>query len=352
MYWSAAPQVAGLATLVRLWPQKSLPPTLTVNIQNVLLVLAAGLFLAGICQFFGKPLKRRFLLSLVVVSIVCLWFFTGYEGAVLHRRLFVRSVLILLYAYSAWVVYRQPHTFARWLTIITVCVLISIIILRTVLGLLWPQGDGIDSQNIAQALYSFGLSTMVVFTPVCAILMTSERLRFVLEDLAMKDSLTGVLTRRAVFELGENELAGCQRRGLPFSVLMLDLDHFKEINDTYGHDIGDRVLQDFTERARNILRSPFAMGRYGGEEFVVILPGTDSDDAAAVAERIRSTLNANSSRPEIPKYCVSIGVASAFRGSRESLIALIKSADQGLYQAKQRGRNRVETIGPRMTMPS
>ena len=342
--WTAAPLVAGLATLTRLWLRSTFPDSVAIGAQNVCLIITAGLFLAGTCQFFERTLPRRFLPLLVGVSVFAMWLFSGYEGADIHRRLFARTLLIVLYAYLAWVVYRQPNTSARRLTVSTVASLVGLILVRTVVGYISPDGDGVDSLQIVQVAYAVGFSSTDVLIPICAILMISEKLRITLENLAMRDSLTGLLTRRALFEFGESELAGCRRRGVSLSVLMLDLDHFKEINDNYGHHVGDSVIRDFAERTQSMLRSPFVLARYGGEEFVAVLPETGAADAALIAECIRSRISSNPNNPELPQYHVSIGVATTLATGNESLTVLIQKADQGLYQAKQRGRNRIEVM--------
>ncbi|MDB5992065.1 MAG: hypothetical protein JWQ10_3468 [Herbaspirillum sp.] len=340
--WTIAPLVAGLATLARLSLRGAFPDSIAIGAQNICLIMTSGLFLMGTCQFFERPLPRRFLPLLIGVSVFAMWLFSGYAGADIGRRLFARTLLIMLYAYLAWVIYRQPHTFARRLTVSIVTVLVGLILVRTIAGYLAPNGDGVDSLEIVQMVYAIGFSSTDVLIPICAILMISEELRFVLENLAMRDSLTGLLTRRALFEFGENEMAGCRRRGASLSVLMLDLDHFKQINDNYGHHVGDSVIRDFAERTQSMLRKPFLLARYGGEEFVAVLPDIGAADAALIAERIRSRIDANPENPELPGYRVSIGIATTLVIGNESLTALIQKADQGLYQAKQRGRNRIE----------
>jgi diguanylate cyclase (GGDEF)-like protein len=342
--WTAAPLVAGLATLTRLWLRSDFSDSVAIGAQNVCLITTAGFFLAGTCQFFERTLPRRFLPLLIGVSVFAMWLFSGYEGAEIHRRLFARTLLIILYAYLAWVIYRQPNTSARRLTVSTVASLVGLILVRTIVGYISPDGDGVDSLQIVQVVYAIGFSSTDVLIPICAILMISEKLRITLENLAMRDSLTGLLTRRALFEFGESELASCRRRGVSLSVLMLDLDHFKEINDNYGHHVGDSVIRDFAERTQSILRRSFVLARYGGEEFVAVLPETNATDAALIAERIRSRISANPDNPELPQYHVSIGVATTLATGNESLTVLIQKADQGLYQAKQRGRNRIEVM--------
>src|ERR1700730_830153 len=231
--WTIAPLVAILATFARLSLRSVFPDSIAIGAQNVCLIMTAGLFLMGASQFFERPLSSRFLPLLMAVSVFAMWLFSGYAGADIDRRLFARTLLILLYAYLAWVVYRQPPTFARRLTASIAASLVGLILVRTIVGYLAPSGDGVDSLEIVQEVYAIGFSSTDVLIPICAILMISEKLRLVLENLAMRDSLTGVLTRRALFEFGESEMAGCRRRSACLSVLMLDLDHFKVINDTY-----------------------------------------------------------------------------------------------------------------------
>jgi diguanylate cyclase (GGDEF)-like protein len=204
-------------------------------------------------------------------------------------------------------------------------------------------GNGNFDPTLIQGLYlgSFGLGLLLL--SIGGILMASERLRAELENLASKDSLTGALTRRAFFELAENEMARSQRNGSPLSVLCLDLDHFKSINDQHGHQMGDRVLSDFVLRAQSMLRRPAIFARFGGEEFVTLLPDTDRQEALLVAERIRASTTV---QPGVPVCRVSIGVASYHPAASETLSQLINRADTALYRAKALGRNRVEEAPP------
>lgn len=267
--------------------------------------------------------------------------FACYEEGPIHRRLFARSVLVALYGYHAWVIHRQEKTFARYLTLGSLLMVLLLISARAVVGYLVPESDGVDSIEIMQVVYAVGFSSADVLIPICAILMTHENIRLMLEDMALRDSLTGALNRRALFQLGDSALAGCQRRGQTLSVLLLDLDHFKQINDLHGHHVGDLVLKDFADQVQGILRRPALLARYGGDEFVVVLPGTTAADAEQVAERIR---RAPVAWQEGAVCHVSIGVASSLQGQRETLAALIQRADKGLYLAKNAGRNRIETV--------
>ena len=336
--WAAAPLIASLAVFSRVWLRHVVPDAAAIGAQNVCLIASAGFFMAGTCEFFETPLPRRFIPWLIAASALAMWLFMGYDAGPIHRRLFARLVLIALYAGQAWVIYRQPPTLARRLTVGVLGALAALILLRMLVGYLLPGTDGVDSHDVMQLVYAVGFSSTDVLIPICAVLMITEKLREVLETVAMQDSLTGALTRRALFDFGEAALAGCRRRAAPFSVLMLDLDYFKDINDQHGHPVGDAVLQDFVARMKHSLRHPFFIGRYGGEEFAVLLPETPVAEAARVAERIRSQRSTDAS---LPDYSVSIGVA-ALDGDAESLQALIQQADRRLYRAKQLGRNRVE----------
>ena len=165
-----------------------------------------------------------------------------------------------------------------------------------------------------------------------------------LYEAAMRDGLTGVLNRKALEERLDAELAYASRHGTALSVIMLDVDHFKRVNDTWGHPAGDAVLRSTANLLGKSLRSEDVVGRYGGEEFAVVTRGIGVHDAAALAERIRVTLEAT----PVPfadgfiRITASAGVASLLCcGERRDKATLIGTADARLYAAKQGGRNRV-----------
>ena len=140
-------------------------------------------------------------------------------------------------------------------------------------------------------------------------------------------------------EVDSCRLARSSRGDTPFSVLLMDLDHFKEINDKHGHQVGDRVLTNFVQCVEQVLRRPSVIGRYGGEEFIVILPDTTQEQAVQVAERIQSHLR---SQTVSPKVTASIGVACSVQAQHDTLSAMIGRADAALYAAKRNGRDRIE----------
>ena len=160
---------------------------------------------------------------------------------------------------------------------------------------------------------------------------------------ARTDSLTGLDNRRAMLERGRVELKRASRSGVPVSVILCDLDHFKNINDKYGHEAGDAALVRSAMVLRRALRESDAIGRWGGEEFMAILPGTDAPGAAEVAERMRLAIAVTAFDGLSEGTTISIGVASSeqFEDPGMEWDLLIKEADQRLYRAKREGRNRV-----------
>ena len=164
-----------------------------------------------------------------------------------------------------------------------------------------------------------------------------------MEVLAMHDGLTGLFNRRAIEQHAEAELDLAKRKGRSLSILLLDIDHFKSINDQYGHKVGDDTLRQLAKILIENLRQYDRAGRWGGEEFIVILPDTQLSEAAIVAERLRVRVEETKLSLEARgqfSMQISAGVASA-SGHYPSLARLIDATDQALYQAKQTGRNRV-----------
>ncbi len=164
--------------------------------------------------------------------------------------------------------------------------------------------------------------------------------------LSITDALTGAYNRRYLMEQLPRELERCRRYAYPLSVLMCDIDHFKEINDNHGHAAGDDVLQQFAARAQKLIRGNSDwMARYGGEEFLIVLPETGYMGAMAVAEKIRGVIAAVpfETRMGETSVAVSFGVASTGPTGPDLLLktdALIRCADECLYRSKQAGRNR------------
>ncbi len=177
-----------------------------------------------------------------------------------------------------------------------------------------------------------------------ALALARAQLLAEVQQLALTDALTGLYNRRGLAELGQREVERARRLGRPLSALMVDIDHFKHVNDTCGHPAGDDVLRVIARLCHTTVREIDIVGRYGGEEFVLLLAETELPEAVAIAERLRHVIAADpiAAGEHTVSVSVSIGVAG-LRPGLPDLGSLIDQADQALYQAKQAGRNRVAT---------
>lgn len=184
---------------------------------------------------------------------------------------------------------------------------------------------------------------MKTFADQAAVAIEKARLYDHAQRLATIDGLTGVLSRRHLLELGQREFERTRRYKHPLSALMIDLDHFKRVNDTYGHPIGDQALIALAITCQTNLRPSDILGRYGGEEFLVLLPETPHAQAMEVAERLRSQIEKITLKTERGpvRFTASVGVATMTGDEFADLDRLIIHADDELYEAKAAGRNRV-----------
>lgn len=231
-------------------------------------------------------------------------------------------------------------------------------------ALVWVLSLGITFLGIrlaGQGSLALGLSiaTACVLLIAPAVSYCVLRLVFLLEasrqriaDLAITDELTGCYNRRHFMERAELELLRARRYGLPMSLILLDADDFKSVNDTHGHQCGDHLLREMALQCRASLRGTDVLARFGGEELLALLPQTDLAGALAIAERIRHRVQALTVlwQGEPVGATVSLGVAALHAG-HASVDALIRDADLALYEAKRAGRNRVQGAPVQEVLP-
>lgn len=208
-----------------------------------------------------------------------------------------------------------------------------------------PIGAISVQAEASDAYSSADLDVLETLAATAAIAIQNARLFSQVQQLATLDALTGVANRRHFFELARREVERAERYHHPLSLLMIDVDYFKQFNDTYGHIAGDRVLRTIAARLRDNLRQNDIIGRFGGEEFIVLLPETGNDQALQVAERLRGAIGGRPVATDAGEasISVSIGIASCgCDGQPLSLEQLLKCADDALYVAKRRGRNQIQ----------
>jgi diguanylate cyclase (GGDEF)-like protein/PAS domain S-box-containing protein len=202
-------------------------------------------------------------------------------------------------------------------------------------GYLWTNIRGRVTEHDAGG-------TAVRMTGMLVDISDRKKLERQLEQLARTDELTGLRNRRRGHQLLEREFQRSRRSGAPFSLVLLDIDHFKEVNDRFGHDAGDRVLADIARLLRNRLRGTDVAARWGGEEFALILPGAGREDARGVAEELLARMR-EIRTPDGAGVSASFGVVDGPRD--ESVTDMIRRADRMMYRAKRAGRARVELDG-------
>jgi len=310
-----------------------------------MLLLGQLMLVVGLQRYSGhRPIWRPTLDGIGAAVILIVWLTYGsqnYQG-----RLFVMALAhIGFFSVGAYLAWRAaPAGFgSRFLTgVFLLGVAVAVWRIATLPTTVDVTEDLFD-HSLVQQIYLGMFSLGVLGLSIGFILLANERLRVELEFMATRDPMTGVLNRRAFFNRAEIEWARTMRSHRPLAAITSDIDFFKKVNDTHGHHVGDLVIKDFANRSGKLLRTPDVLARFGGEEFVILLPDTGLADAKKVAERIRQEIEKRRDKG-LPPYTVSLGVSvtQGEAGQAIDMEALLAEADAALYRAKQGGRNRVE----------
>ena len=318
----------------------TLPDFVAITLPRLL--FSTGLFLSyvGAQRLFGETPQYRPWVALITLTVVVhMWFTFGAPSFAARLRVSGLLSVCLFVAFINLVRKQGSGSFAKVLTMVVLLSMCGIVAVRLLTALILPVGiDIYDATSNQHLVYLSALSVFTLLLSVSIVLLAAERIHTETAYLASHDSLTNALTRRHMNEVCAMELERSQRHGHSMALLIMDLDHFKVINDTHGHQRGDRVLVEFVTTVNRLLRRPDQLARFGGEEFVALLPQTGLEEGLSVAERIRA---ACALPGDEPGCTVSIGVTtnSEVRDTAESMIA---RADTAMYRAKALGRNRVE----------
>lgn len=320
---------------------------LGVFANNLLFVAGHLLLYVGGLRFFGRREFRPGLGGFFAGYILTDYYFVFVYNDILWRGSLLYltiSALSLLIAGSLWKL-RPRSRSASALLVAAASVLHSLVFFAgfVILLIFPPPVNSPAAPSPAQLLGMLdGLAISTLWT-FGFILMVNQRLANELQDQATTDSLTGLKNRRYFVTMAQLEVKRSARRLAPLAMVLLDLDHFKSINDRHGHPLGDQALITFARRCQKNLREIDLLARFGGDEFAVLLPDTSQEQAGRVVERIRQTI---SEQPfdlngTLVPVTLSVGLAWVPAGNAVTFEELVVRCDQALYHAKQAGRNRV-----------
>lgn len=323
-----------------------IPDLLSIVAANTLLMAAFAHQMHALRKFNACPDRRGMLAMLVVTTLVgttlmtWVWPTLGGRTVLVSLAIFALGLLGVIGIYSSRGTRSRPeHLLAVLLGIGMAIMLVRIVSAPTSSAL------SVVTYSPLQGVVFTYASLMPVLATVAFFLMCGDRLNADLARLAMLDPLTGVYNRRTLDDLGRRAVADARRAQRPLALLAIDIDHFKQINDDFGHEAGDLALKALVERLQLELRAGDLISRVGGEEFVVVLPGVDETGARSLAERIRSRIGESTfaiDGAHVPLR-VSIG-AGAISPAADDFDNLRQATDRALYAAKRGGRNRVVSV--------
>lgn len=320
-----------------------IPDLFSIVSANLMLLIGFMLMNRGTRKFSGsQPRTNRVGLFLFVASYVFLFMWFTYIQPSIGMRVATLSLftLIVIADQLALVLKTLPKTTGRNLLVFLLSILIGARVIRLVgLMLGFDQPIQVFDSSISQLAFIAIPSVTIPLGAISFIMLASERLRQDLEFTSRHDDLTQCLNKKSAIDELQREIAHAKRYGNKLSIMIIDLDKFKYVNDTHGHLMGDKVLVDFSKKAKNSLRETDQLTRFGGDEFMAILPHTDIRHATLVANRFHEA--GKKSQPIA--WSVSIGI-SEWLNKDDSLAALLTRADQALYKSKASGRNQTQSM--------
>jgi diguanylate cyclase (GGDEF)-like protein len=344
--WTGSLIVQGFSWLLVL-ARNDVPDYASIAVATAFLVYCWSLQVSALLEFHGRPTPRWLMYGPAVIAFLIVVIYVREP----HARLAVCGLGFGLaqLVTGAGLLHYDLAAEKRTRLLLAGSFLVMAAALFWLAFTAWFEPEAILPTSGARpapgttllAFYAVTIASSFAF-----LLMHKERADREAHELATIDSLTGVYNRRTFKELADPLLSRARRTRTPVALLMLDIDHFKHINDTHGHLAGDDVLAGFAELVRGCLRKEDLLARYGGEEFVVLLPGATQGAAAALAERIREQVAAtrlHAGNDDV-RVTVSVGVAGENGVDLPTLDGMLGRADVALYAAKAAGRNRVVSV--------
>ncbi|WP_342115445.1 GGDEF domain-containing protein [Pseudoduganella sp. OTU4001] len=313
---------------------------------NVCLMWGIGLSMIGTRRFFGVAGGWAIFHGAWLLELSAILYWLLVEPNFPYRAAAFSFFVSVFYIDQLRLVWRhRSHHFTNWFFGILLAVQ-SLNTLTRGVAALFMESNAADllRRSALANVYLAVANFMALLMTVAFLMLATRKLQKILEQRSTHDPLTGVLNRRGFLQFFGRVRARQQRSDSPLSLMAIDLDHFKAINDQHGHAQGDKVLTHVASVIMRSVRRCDYVARFGGEEFVVLLPETTLPHAHQLAQRIQSLLR-DSLQPGVPACTVSIGLAGQ-QVADESLDSLISRADAALYRAKANGRNRAEIAAP------
>ena len=327
-----------------------IPGWISVVLGNGLLAAGLAVMIVAVSIFHNHPAPLKLLSGCVLFVIVGMTYSFYTEQSQFVRSLLGSASNTVLLGTLFWTVIRgrKKGEFQLGLYFSGACAAITTLtcFARMVTLLTGDGGDhtGLLDESPMQRIYLMSYNINVLLASVGFSVMGHEKLVANYLALASRDGLTGLYTRERFVELADRETHRTERYHCDISLVLLDIDNFKKINDTCGHQAGDAVIKDIAEAMQHNFRDIDLLGRYGGEEFIALLPETSMADAKTIVERVRSAVDQRTVTFEGGEitYSASFGIAQAEPGM--PLEKAVGEADKALYHAKQEGKNRVEVF--------
>lgn len=341
-YWAAGFASVAVGTLL-IALRVQLPALWTIALGNTLVVAGNCMLYIGTATFLRRAVAWPLIAALLLTTALAMAYWGALRPAFVPRVVLFSAAMSLPWAMMAHALARAARESPQRVIYQFVAVIYGACIAATVARAAYiglnPEIGEVLAGGFVQTSWLAICQAMVFFSPFGYLLMTSQRLQLRLDRLANEDELTGVLNRRAFLAQAIELLASRSRPDIA-AILVLDLDHFKQLNDRHGHAAGDAALRGFTRTVAAQLRPHDLFARVGGEEFWILLPGTDVAGAQALAERLRieverAALIFGDARLPIT---VSVGVSAVHEAD---ISTALSNADRALYEAKHGGRNRV-----------
>jgi diguanylate cyclase (GGDEF)-like protein len=347
-WWGGAMMLAALGATMLISRERFGDP-IAIELANAVLFLGYGIFLGGMRRFEGRRVS-----ALWLVGGACLWLAAGrvpaFQGSAAAQVIFSSLLSTVFTIASAWELWRgrREALMSRYPILAVLLLHAALHLLRAPLTLM--AHSGVEHSLLGPAwvmALSFERLLYIIVMAFLLLGLTKERIEREQRLMARLDPLTGALNRRALFQDGARLLARDRRAGQPSALVLIDLDHFKRINDGFGHSAGDAVLRALCRVAADHFPGQARFARLGGEEFACLLPATTPALARQRAESARAALADMpilANRPQM-RVTMSIGIATSEEVGHD-LEALLLAADVNLYRAKSNGRNRVEQGAP------